>query len=1144
MKTVKKIESLDYFDGLVQNLELWADKRNYNGETSYKQTAPLYEPADLKVKEDFSFKPIDKWIPEDGEKPCVYSIIHQHSRRYYCANMKASAHEFEALQDLGGIRLTASRDNVAVEIEVSDEGVLYFTVATVVLEKAGESQFVEFSEPSRRFIRLVCQPADPDDELDFYPHEIISAEVFSANSANQKKALVATVDNGIESPVLFPENFSDDGNEQIIPLSGIWKFTDCPDEKYWRTDTDVTDWKDIPVPGDLDHNGSEVLKTEREKSDKRSSGASSVYTQRIHIPADMEGKNIVLRFESAVVYSRVFVNGCFVCSHRGAMTPFDCDITDYVKPGMDAIITVLTVLERNFPDFAMVRGLAGYVWLIALPDTVPSVLRVTNDLDDAFNGLLYIREKLHYFKEKDNSEMVYKLYSPDGKEVDLQLIGTEDKGDGSVIKTYKVSAPELWSAETPRLYTLEAELVCDGKRVFRHIKKTGFKSVRVVGNRLYVNGKEEKLRGVNWMCLDPFNGLASNYESDRESLIKFKAANLNFIRTSHNPQKKYVHELCDELGIYVEEEAAVVFLSRWTPCSYEKFDFLVNPKFRSLFMEKYAQMMANAISHTSILYYSLGNESDWSDTVKVGREYMKAADPLKPHKFSWGWSHAVDAVEIMSEHYTNPQYMGEVSQTSVMYDEHSHTTGEIPEKIEQDPARRDFFSYRLKEIWENAYNKPGGLGIAIWNGRPFDGIKNGEHGVDFTRKWGELDFWNRAKPEYWIMRKMFSPVSIDESVTYRIPSHGNKLQIAVQNRYCQLDFSAIEMVCLLNGEEHPAKLPMLEPGEKGYISIVSEDWKAGDRVELYFYRNDDHIGNTILDQFEFIIEKPVQKLPYNIPTDDVMPSFYDIQVEAQINGGEMHFLFGRWDCTIHTAKFKGKTVIKEGPFLNLGTNFPLTFESSDSREIINEKDYVAISNIHRYKELDNPVKMIQKFYKNGKFEVTFSLTLPNGNMIDEVGVTYKLKNVVRQAWSKKSTIITSYPKEHVGRLVGDIPRNRPEGIEDKLTKPAWHWQDDECQFYLKDNPDFKSTRDFRASKNNYYYVAAIRDDGLGLAAVSNGHGGSVRFEIAENDDVLINVNSMFGYKIPGEFGAYYRAMPCESGEYTGTVSLQFFDLKG
>lgn len=1141
MKPKNRIDSFAYFDGLVKNASLWADRLNYNGNTEYTKTAELYCPEELKVSEKFEFHTVAAWKTEKGEEHCKYSVVHQDWRRFYSENMRASVHEFEKPQDMGGIRLTSERDNTGIKIEVSDEGILWFPAAFINAERAGKAYFAEFKEPARKFIRLVYEPENPENEPGFYPHEILKAEVLSHESPNTEPPLFATEDMGIKSPVLFPEPFTDENREELIPLSGMWKMSDYPTADYWRADTDISEYRDMPVPADADHFGSDIAKR-AEKSEKNGgAGAYAVYTQRINIPENMRGKEIMLRFESVVSYARVFVNGCFVTSHRGALTPFDCDITKFVKPGLDAVITVSAMIENLKPDFLMTRGICSYVWLFALPKTALTVLRTVTDLENENKtGLLTVREKIHCFGKHETAETRYTLISPDNAHTVLETEEISRTADGCTVKKFRIDKPALWSAETPRLYTLKTELFINGNAVFTNYSKVGFNSIKIKGNRLLVNGNEEKLHGVNWMCHSPYNGLAGNYEHDRESLIKFKAANVNFIRTCHNPQKRYVHELCDELGIYVEEEAATVFLSRWVPNIYERYDYLVNPKYRPVFIDGYAQMMANVCSHASLLYYSLGNESDWSVNTEAARDYLRAADKKHPHKFSWGYSHPQGAVEIQSEHYTNPMWMGGNSEYPVIYDEHAHTIGENLAKIESDPSHRDMYAFRLKEVWETAYNKPGGLGVAVWNGREFAGIKNGEHNALFRPKWGELDLWDRAKPEFWHIRKIFSPIHIDESVIYRIPPHGNLLQIPVQNRYSQLDFGKIEMQCLINGEEYPAKLPPLQPGEQGYISLRKPEWFSGDEVFLSFMRTDDPIGNTLIDSFKIILERPAKELPFKQAAGGGDVTFFETQVESQINSDCIHFWFGRSDGMIHGGKFKNKLFVKEGPYLNLGTNYPLTPESADFITA-EQNGEVKIISRHRYKELENPVEITQFYRRNGEIEISFGFDFPAEHSIDEAGITLRLKDVTRQIWERNSKIFTDYPDDCVGRLSGDIKIRRGYGTETKTEKPCWQWNEDEFEFQLTESPDFSSTRDFRAAKRDYYYVAALREDGLGLAAVSNGNGGSVRFEVSCGD-VLMHINSECGSVTLGEFGANRFELPQNSGRYSAKINLRFFDL--
>lgn len=87
----------------------------------------------------------------------------------------------------------------------------------------------------------------------------------------------------------------------------------------------------------------------------------------------------------------------------------------------------------------------------------------------------------------------------------------------------------------------------------------GIREIEKKCNKIFVNGKEIKLRGVCRHDVSAKYGRSISKEEAYAEITSYKNNNVNFIRTSHYPPGKYIMQACDELGIYVEVENAVCF---------------------------------------------------------------------------------------------------------------------------------------------------------------------------------------------------------------------------------------------------------------------------------------------------------------------------------------------------------------------------------------------------------------------------------------------------------------------------------------------------------------------------------------------------------------------------------------------------------
>ena len=114
--------------------------------------------------------------------------------------------------------------------------------------------------------------------------------------------------------------------------------------------------------------------------------------------------------------------------------------------------------------------------------------------------------------------------------------------------------PNLWTAETPYLYTLRTTLTQKGKTLQTFEHKFGFRELTIDGNILKLNGQPIKLRGVTSHSTDPKTVKVIDEASILHDMKLMKEASINYIRTSHYPKEPLFYELADSLGFYIIDE--------------------------------------------------------------------------------------------------------------------------------------------------------------------------------------------------------------------------------------------------------------------------------------------------------------------------------------------------------------------------------------------------------------------------------------------------------------------------------------------------------------------------------------------------------------------------------------------------------------
>ena len=160
--------------------------------------------------------------------------------------------------------------------------------------------------------------------------------------------------------------------------------------------------------------------------------------------------------------------------------------------------------------------------------------------------------------------------------------------------------------------------------------RVGFRRVEVCGHELLVNGRAVLIKGVNRHDHDMRRGKAVTRESIRRDVELMKAHHFNALRTSHYPSDPFLYEVCDELGMYVVDEADVeshAYLRSLTKA----------PEWTAPIIERVTRMAQRDKNHPSVIMWSLGNESGSSPVFDAAAAWLRAYDPGRPVHYENGY---------------------------------------------------------------------------------------------------------------------------------------------------------------------------------------------------------------------------------------------------------------------------------------------------------------------------------------------------------------------------------------------------------------------------------------------------------------------------------------------------------------------------
>ena len=351
------------------------------------------------------------------------------------------------------------------------------------------------------------------------------------------------------------------------------------------------------------------------------SGGTCTYTKRLPVPADWEGKRILLSFDGVMGNSKVAVNGHFVCVHHYGYTPFAPDISKYLYYGEDnrISITVSTDAEQNSRWYTGGGLYRGAELLIA-----PTVHIAPNGIyahtdhfveDDAFVviettvenhtsadrcGWVALR-----ITEETSGEVVssgkIKVYLPAGK--------------SSIARTQLcIENAKRWDIDDPNLYRIRAVLTDEESLTDEVDAIFGVRTISVdakYGFRL--NGRSIKLRGG---CVHHDNGIlgaVSCYDSEYRKVKLHKDNGFNALRTAHNPPSAAFLEACDRLGMLVLEEAFDIWQMQKNYYDFSQY-------FEAEWKQELTAMMVRDRNHPCVIMWSIGNELPEQSGIANGYE--------------------------------------------------------------------------------------------------------------------------------------------------------------------------------------------------------------------------------------------------------------------------------------------------------------------------------------------------------------------------------------------------------------------------------------------------------------------------------------------------------------------------------------------
>ncbi len=513
--------------------------------------------------------------------------------------------------------------------------------------------------------------------------------------------------------------------KEIISLDGQWLFrwSRNPEERpidFYRNDYDVSSWDKITVPGNWQTQGygtpiyininypfvrnrpSVTTEPPKDWTAYENRNPVGSYVTFVDVTKEMLSNNLILHFGGVHSAMYVWVNGQKVGYSQNSMSPAEFDATKFLHAGKNKLaIEVYRWSDGSYledQDMWRLSGIFREVQLWVRPLIHISDYQVTAVPNQDFSQAQVTADIALCNTGKKAAKDLKAIFKIDGKTIEGQLKSLDTDDTTHIQLTYLMRNPRLWSAEKPNLYPFSVELQDNKGNVIEHFDyHLGVKKVEVIGEVFKINGKNVKLRGVNRHDHHPKTGRYVDDATYLEDIRLMKQANVNFLRTSHYPDREYLYEICDRWGIYVMDEAN----HETHGYGYANSEMGEDLAWQQAHVDRAESLVKRDFNHPCVILWSLGNEGAVGPNIEAMYNKVKELDTTRPPFFDSDRRYSC----IWDDSYLYPDDLRknaqQVTDKPFMMREYAHAMGNS--------------CGNLKEYWDVIYADSSICGAAIWD---------------------------------------------------------------------------------------------------------------------------------------------------------------------------------------------------------------------------------------------------------------------------------------------------------------------------------------------------------------------------------------------------------------------------------------------
>ena len=355
------------------------------------------------------------------------------------------------------------------------------------------------------------------------------------------------------------------------------------------------------------------------------------YIKYFDLDKNMCGKRIHICFEGVEEAMYLWLNGQFIGYAEDSFTPSEFDLTPYIKEKGNVLAVQVhkmsTAAFLEDQDFFRFFGIFRNVTLKAIPDV---------HLED-----VWFKPVLNQDNERGSVSVSMKVSATDSQNVTAGFILKDREENILVEKSLQLNkennhlegticvdleSVKLWDNHNPYLYHAYVELKAEDGSLAEVIPyDIGFRRIEIIDKVVYLNGKRLVITGVNRHEWNARTGRCIGIEDMKADISCILRNNINSVRTCHYPDQIPWYYMCDNAGIYVMAETNLE-----SHGSFQKLGAIEPscnvpgsiPQWRDAVLERAKNNFETFKNHTSILFWSLGNESYAGDDIEAMNVYF------------------------------------------------------------------------------------------------------------------------------------------------------------------------------------------------------------------------------------------------------------------------------------------------------------------------------------------------------------------------------------------------------------------------------------------------------------------------------------------------------------------------------------------